>query len=125
MKGQDLLMIHTAERVCERKFPYEKELNSRNTMLDWKIEWEASDSFVTLQIKSNKSDYKITKVTMKFSNKECSVAKDWGSFSNKKSDFIEVLSFDFDSSEIATAVSLAAKSFKCGTTESIYGIINN
>lgn len=69
MKGQQASMQSTAEKVCERKFPYEKEIYSfRDGEFD--IGWRTSYSNnISIEIASNEADYNITRAKMKFSTK--------------------------------------------------------
>ncbi len=115
MKGQDSSMQGTAETVCERKFPFEKRLSG--LYIDWDFAWEISRDSVLVRVVSNPyKNYKITKVDMKFSTKDCS--------ESKYSDFKQEHTFNFLSDKPAQVGTLKALTYKCMKTDSVYGIHN-
>lgn len=114
MKGQQAAMQSTAEKVCERKFPYEKEIYYfGDDKLD--IGWSRSlYGGIELEIKSNRTEYRITRVVMNFSKKSCD--------QSNRNDFSHALSFSF-SGNTAVARSAESGEFQCARRSSVYGII--
>jgi hypothetical protein len=116
MKEQQAAMQSTAEKVCERKFPYEKEIYSFSDG-DFDIVWIYTHSGnITLAVDKNETEYKITKAKMKFSAKECD--------KSKYDDFDTVVIFEFKSGMSATTYSSKADDFRCMRRDSVYGVIN-
>jgi len=116
MKGQQTSMQSTAEKVCERKFPYEKEIYSfRDGKFD--LGWSKTlFNSIGIEVKENETDYKITKAKMKFSKKTCD--------ESKMQDFNNILVFEFGSNRKSEAYTKKAIQFKCMRTDSVYGVIN-
>lgn len=115
MKGQQASMQSTAEKVCERKFPYEKEIYSFWDG-EFDIDWSTSyANNISIEITSNETDYNITRAKMKLSTKSCE--------KSKNRDFNSVVLFEFESSGSATAFSPKAGDFRCMKKDSVYGVI--
>ncbi|MBD3653613.1 hypothetical protein [Kangiella sp.] len=116
MKGQNSSMQSTAEKVCERKFPYEKELFS---FIDGSYDFTWSKNYfggITIEVKNNETEYQITRAIMKFSEKTCD--------KSQHKDFDTEVLFEFESGKSATAYSSKVDDLLCMKTDSVYGIIN-
>ena len=115
MKGQQASMQITAEKVCERKFPYEKEIySSRDGEFD--LGWsETAFNAIVIKVESNETDYQITKAKMKFSTKPCD--------QSKIEDFSNILVFEFGSNVKSEVNTNKASQFKCMRKDAVYGII--
>ncbi len=115
MKGQQASMQNTAEKVCERKFPYEKEIYSfRDGKFD--IVWsESSLNSISIEIKNNETGYRLTKARMTFSTKTCD--------QSQYKDFNTDILFEFKSGRTATAYSSMSGEFRCMRKDSVFGII--
>lgn len=116
MKGQNPSMQSTAEKVCERKFPYEKELYP---FIDGNYDFTWSKNYfggITIEVKINKTEYQITRAKMKFSEKVCD--------KSQRKDFDTEVLFEFESGKSATAYSSNVDNLLCMKTDSVYGVIN-
>ena len=114
MKGQQAAMQSTAEKVCERKFPYEKEIYSfKDGELD--IAWsQRLYGGIEVEVRSNETEYRITRAVMKFSKKPCD--------QSSGNDFSNALPFSF-SGNTAVATTPESEDFQCMRRSSVYGII--
>lgn len=115
MKGQQVSMRETAERVCERKFPYEKEIYS---FMHGDIDIDftgVSRNSVSIAVSKNETEYRITKAIMKFSKISCEESRD--------KDFTARVEFKFTKGKTAAAHFSGAEEFKCMKKESTFGIM--
>ena len=114
MKGQQAAMQSTAEKVCERKFPYEKKIYSFRDG-EFHIAWSKKlHDLIEVEVQSNKTEYRITKAVLNFSKKPCD--------QSNENDFNNSLSFSFIANT-AVARSPVSGDFQCMRSDSVYGII--
>ena len=120
MKGQSNNMRGTVNKICERKFPYEKKLWSHNTNYNTiehdqiSTSWEKSDGRIFLSLVNN-SKYEITRVTKFFGKvKSCKrpITEEQLPFE---------LTFYFSSSLESSAALKNAADMNCTATKSVYG----
>ncbi|WP_193075570.1 hypothetical protein [Pseudomonas sp. FME51] len=116
MKGQQVSMKSTAEKVCERKFPYEKEIYSFRDG-GFNLVWSKTlFNSIVIEAKENETDYRITKAKMRFSEKSCD--------ESRVQDYNNILVFEFGSNGRSEAYTAKARQFKCMRTDSVYGVID-
>lgn len=127
MKGQSDSMIWTVQKVCERDFPYEKELVKYSDG-EVKVSWSTSflEDAISSNIKVNKTEYRVTKAEVLFSEVDCSEAKN-GDFNTPKT-------FTYDHTGKAKLVlsryktsdfdKFESRKYKCMSTKSVFGILD-
>lgn len=122
MKGQSKNMRQTVNKICERKFPYEKVIWSSEGNYNYierdevRVNWSSSDGriFATLV---NNSEYEITRVTRAIGKvKSCKPGDDIG-----RAEFPFSLTFYFSSSLESSAALKNAADMNCSYTKIVYG----
>ena len=122
MKGQSKNMRQTVNKICERKFPYEKVIWSSEGNYNYierdevRVNWSSSDGriFATLV---NNSEYEITRVTRAIGKvKSCKAGDDIG-----LAEFPFSLTFYFSSSLESSAALKNAADMNCSYTKIVYG----
>jgi hypothetical protein len=136
MKGQDPSVLSYAQKVCERKHPYEKEIDYTDGVFE--ITWSkntfehiletSKDNSSTRKIvfTANASDteYRITKAFIELTKTECKdLKKPKGSFSYVKYDINFYVTFNEDN--IGYFEAKDAWEYECMRTGTIYGVIDN
>ncbi len=110
MKGQNKTMISVARKVCEKRFPYEKELYFYGRNLEFN--WGYYKSRMYLIIEKNYGEYTITRCRVNLSKKPCNETTD--------SDYILKKTFVFSSGNKAS-VSIEDADYKCMSLDTIWG----
>lgn len=117
MKHQLESMRYTADKVCERKFPFEKAIYPE---LDGKfsIDWSSQgNNVLIIKIKLNESDYRITRARVEFSKIPCELSN--------PSDYDTNLMAKFNSAGISEINTLEVNQYKCMRTRVVYGVLSN
>lgn len=113
MKGQSEEMLWTARSVCEKQFPYEKELHSYKDNIE--IELSSMGSDLILSIRENHGDYIITRYTAQFSKKSCDQL-------TSNADYTLTKTFIFSPGDNVAVLSVKdADKYKCMRTDTILG----
>ena len=118
MKGQERHMMRLAREACEKQFPSEKELEYGKHYDDstLNIEWCDSDfSTLSVCVPKNDTEYRVTRVIMVFSRKDCKDAK--------YDDYQQRVTFTFSRLwEKSSAEVKDASAYKCMRKDSVYGL---
>jgi len=117
MKGQDKVMIATARKACEKRFPFEKELHDYGDNLE--IDWLSLESRLYLFISKNLGEYAVTRYEASFSKKACDEPQ-------TRSDYTLSETFAFSAGETLASLDIEnADEYKCMRTNSIWGKLRN
>lgn len=95
MKGQDKSMVRLVAKMCEKKFPFEKQLGF-DYLGNIKYEWIPRQESILFKIKENSGDYIVTKIIAKFTTEECDGKKN----SNIENATIKLAGIEFSYAEI-------------------------
>lgn len=74
-KGQPLTMIHTAENICEKKFPYLRNVALENG--DYSVSWKPRGDAIDFKIVKEHPEYSIKKINAFLFKSKCSNVKDF------------------------------------------------
>ena len=114
MKGQDRGMLPTAEKACEKQFPFEKKLFRYQGNID--IDWTSDESWMYLDIKRNSGGYRVTRYMVTFTSNACDNV-------TSEADYTLTKTFYFDSGETTSAIEVdSTDSYRCMQTTAIWGI---
>ena len=114
MKGQSEKMTSYARRSCERKYPYEKELQDYQSKLEYL--WWSNSISLNLKINNNKGDYRVTKYKALFSKIKCENIKNEQDYDLKKTFYVK------DGKEAIIYIDQISDNYKCMKTDKIFGI---
>jgi hypothetical protein len=135
MKGQDQSVLNNAQKVCERKHPYEKPVfySDGNFEITWSKNLfeqiaEASKGIsntkkIVFTVNASNTEYRITKAFIELTKTECEdLKKPKGSFSGQKYDIDFYVTFNKDN--IGYYEADDAWEYECMRTGTIHGIID-
>jgi hypothetical protein len=121
MEGHQALMIGNANKVCENKFPYEKDISYLPNEIDslyeiTSFQYEGEDK-LNLSVTYNNSDYRFTKAVAKFKPGDCKGAhwpKEYEAF---------FFQFRPDGKQASTSRKTQFSGFVCLEIISLHGIL--
>lgn len=116
MKGQNKLMIRIAQKSCEKKFPYEKELLYYKDNIE--INWYSDAYSLNITITENNGDYLISRYKATFATKPCTKI-------SSNNDYTLTKTFRFSGKIQKSSITLNnADQYKCMRTDRVWGLIN-
>ena len=114
MKGQQEAVVWTARKVCERRFPFEKDISYYRDEIV--LGWDLHRNSPRFKVLENKTDYRVTRAELIISEKECK--------RSKYADFSKNFMAEFDRAGIEKHSYYEWPTYRCSKIEKIYGILD-